>query len=84
GFQRAHLPTIERALSMQESRMISAPSGAANGSGFFRDRDERTQGDPSSEEPAIDVTANNETSEEQPQDDLDMPAFLRRERRLFQ
>jgi len=100
GFQRANLPAIDRGTSVQEGRMISGPpQHSYGGSGSQKDaepvfgrRDDEPATAPRESAPqqeaiattatVIDSKDNKEDSE--PKNDLDMPAFLRRERRLFQ
>jgi cell division protein FtsZ len=92
GFQRSNLPAIERGTSVQEGRMISGPPqrqqiAQDNPPIFSRHEDEPfSDRQPEVENgDAIATTATVVTKEEdQPKNDLDMPAFLRRERRLFQ
>ena len=91
GFQRSNLPAIDRGAGVQEGRMISsAPQRqiAQDNPPIFSRRDDEpiVQHQPGEQhDDAIAATATVVTKEEdQPKNDLDMPAFLRRERRLFQ
>jgi cell division protein FtsZ len=98
GFQRANLPAIDRSTSVQEGRMISGPPQMAFGPPpslhqqdaqpiFGRREDEPppVHREPEPQQEAIAATATViEHKEEEQKNDLDMPAFLRRERRLFQ
>lgn len=98
GFQRANLPAIDRGTSFQEGRMISGPPQMSYGTPapqqhaepiFGRRDDEpapvQREAEPPQQE-AIPTTATviEHKDDQQPKTDLDMPAFLRRERRLFQ
>jgi cell division protein FtsZ len=96
GFQRANLPAIDRGTSVQEGRMISGPPQMQFGSPspqrdsepvFGRRDDEPApvehEPEPQQQE-AIATTATVIDHKEEAKTDLDMPAFLRRERRLFQ
>jgi cell division protein FtsZ len=91
GFQRPGLPVIDRGNSIQESRMISGPPSLAemrepvntNGSAgeYATVSSELMPNDEhgvSASEAVLDV------KEEQVKNDVEVPAFLRRERRLFQ
>lgn len=87
GFNRAGLPQIDRSPIISESRMISgAPSMSMQDTDFpprmQREREMESEqivaGASSDEGPVVDVQT------EEPKNDLEMPAFLRRERRLFQ
>ena len=98
GFQRANLPAIDRGTSVQEGRMISGPPQMSYGiSAEQRDAEPifgRRDDDPAPvqrepeppQQEAIPTTATviENKDDQQPKTDLDMPAFLRRERRLFQ
>ena len=98
GFQRANLPAIDRGTSVQEGRMISRPPQMSYGiSAAQRDAEPifgRRDDDPAPvqlepeppQQEAIATTATviENKDDQQPKSDLDMPAFLRRERRLFQ
>ena len=87
GFNRAGLPQIERGPIISESRMISGGPPIMMNDLDFPPRSERdveselfvAAGPSGSDEgPVVDVHT------EEPKNDLEMPAFLRRERRLFQ
>jgi len=91
GFQRANLPAIQRDPMVQESRMIAGapsmhqtpPHSQMNG----RPEDTEAEIPEQREEEPQNVSAANavvDVKEEPPKNDLEMPAFLRRERRLFQ
>jgi cell division protein FtsZ len=91
GFQRSNLPAIDRGTSVQEGRMISGPPHrqiAQDNPPIFSRREDEPSAERQPEvehDEAIATTATVVTKEEeQPKNDLDMPAFLRRERRLFQ
>ncbi len=98
GFQRANLPAIDRGTSVQEGRMISGPPQMAYGAHaaqrdaepIFGRRDDdpapvqREPEPPQQEAIATTATVIENKDDQQPKSDLDMPAFLRRERRLFQ
>ncbi len=98
GFQRANLPAIDRGTSVQEGRMISGPPQVAystpmprqDAEPIFGRRDDEPAPVEREPEPvqqeAIATTATviEPKGDEPPKTDLDMPAFLRRERRLFQ
>ncbi len=98
GFQRANLPAIDRATSVQEGRMISGPPQRSYGTPapreeaepiFGRRDDEpppvqREPEPPQQEAIATTATVIEPKGDEPQKTDLDMPAFLRRERRLFQ
>jgi cell division protein FtsZ len=98
GFQRPNLPAIDRGTSVQEGRMISGPpimqqpapdrprtpenapdSAAPVAAEVVSQEENRRPAEPE----AIPTTAT-VVEEQQPANDLDRPAFLRRERRLFQ
>ena len=98
GFQRANLPAIDRGTSVQEGRMISGPPQRSYGTPgpqhdaepIFGRRDDEPaplqhEPEPPQQE-AISTTATviENKDDQQAKADLDMPAFLRRERRLFQ
>jgi cell division protein FtsZ len=98
GFQRANLPLIDRGSSVNEGRMISGPPSMLSHSEHSSSASESAREDigpmimpPISEQPmasmeSIPATATvlEAKAEEQTKNDLEMPAFLRRERRLFQ
>jgi cell division protein FtsZ len=98
GFQRANLPLIDRSSSVNEGRMISGPPSMLGHSEHSAIVTESARADmgpmimpPISEQPmasmeSIPATATvlEAKAEEQTKNDLEMPAFLRRERRLFQ
>ena len=98
GFQRANLPLIDRGSSVNEGRMISGPPSMLSHSEHSSTVSESAREDigpmimpPISEQPmasmeSIPATATvlEAKAEEQTKNDLEMPAFLRRERRLFQ
>jgi cell division protein FtsZ len=98
GFQRANLPLIDRGSSVNEGRMISGPPSMLSHSERSAMVTESAGADmgpiimpPISEQPmasmeSIPATATvlEAKAEEQTKNDLEMPAFLRRERRLFQ
>ncbi len=98
GFQRANLPAIDRGTSVQEGRMISGPPQMAYGAHaaqrdaepIFGRRDDdpapvqREPEPPQQEAIVTTATVIEQKDDQQPKSDLDMPAFLRRERRLFQ
>jgi cell division protein FtsZ len=82
GFQRENLPAIIRG-SAREERQLPAPEPAQIGRAVNPlDFDAEAVVEEAVEEGAVTV----EATPQEPQDrnDLDMPAFLRRERRLFQ
>ncbi|HUS07744.1 MAG TPA: cell division protein FtsZ [Bryobacteraceae bacterium] len=95
GFQRANLPAIERSAPAQEGRMISNTPQPSAASHFANDqrkqeREEVVVGEIVDEreapEPVLAGSAPGPGSqpEEGSKNDLEMPAFLRRERKLFQ
>ncbi len=91
GFQRANLPAIERGAGVQESRIISGPPQITFGNASSSQDAPPPIFGRREEEPAVEqetiaaIAAVVEANEEEhSKNDLDMPAFLRRERRLFQ
>ena len=86
GFQRAGLPAIHRGpVMMEEPRRISSPAPMPVPSPY--EEPEMMEEPVMQEDEPVMATASGaviETSVEQVQNDIEMPAFLRRERRLFQ
>jgi cell division protein FtsZ len=78
GFQRAGLPSFER--------KSSAPFESAFDSSRFADTEPAGEDGEkeAAEVPVAAVNGNAAASADEPKDDLDMPAYLRRERRLYQ
>jgi cell division protein FtsZ len=86
GFQRENLPAIIRG-GIREDRQLAAHQPAQIGHAVSDlEFDERMEEEPEVEVQEAGTMTVEATPEEAPQDrnDLDMPAFLRRERRLFQ
>jgi cell division protein FtsZ len=93
GFQRPGLPTIDRGTQVQESRMIAGPPQMGPVIQEMRDtapaarqnfEDEDININIDIEEPVPAAAAVIEAKDEQVKNDVEVPAFLRRERRLFQ
>jgi cell division protein FtsZ len=95
GFQRPNLPPIERSSSILDrtdrTEREMRPAIIATPASSHRHEDEISmlEEEPSSAETAsnaqtLTVTAVEEPEEEDTKNDLDMPAFLRRDRKLFQ
>jgi cell division protein FtsZ len=93
GFQRSNLPAIDRGTNVQEGRMISGPPPrqqqiAQDNPPIFSRHEDEPYAEREAEVENGEAIATTATivskEEEQPKNDLDMPAFLRRERRLFQ
>jgi cell division protein FtsZ len=90
GFQRSNLPTIERGRAADESRMIAAASQALPAPMPMEQSMSLPvsvtieETDPIESEIEIATTPTMASVPEEQKNDLDMPAFLRRERRLFQ
>jgi cell division protein FtsZ len=84
GFQRANLPAIERKATVGDDRFSDGNSASRP---LVFDEPFRQRSEPDST-PAVAAAEDDEqveaTPAEEPKDDLEMPAFLRRERRLFQ
>ena len=90
GFQRPNLPAIDRGVSVQEGRMIAgAPQHKTSPLPSLRvdermpESDEVLSGEVMGEPEAAEATVMS-NGDEAPKNDLEMPAFLRRERKLFQ
>jgi cell division protein FtsZ len=90
GFQRANLPVIERPASVAVHERPQAANGHARAaevpdfagsSHLSNGTDEQRESEQNEE---VLVHAETSSQEDEPKSDLDMPAFLRRERRLFQ
>jgi cell division protein FtsZ len=90
GFQRPGLPTIDRGYQVQESRMIAGPPQMGPAIQEMRENLPPVQPrfnediEVEVEEPVPAAAAVIEAKDEQVKNDVDVPAFLRRERRLFQ
>jgi cell division protein FtsZ len=83
GFQRDNLPAIVRSAKQQDDRSLQAPQPAPLSRPVHQIPEPAVEYEPEPEPEPVGATAG-AVDEEQVRNDLEMPAFLRRERRLFQ
>jgi cell division protein FtsZ len=82
GFERESLPQIERRVRQAESIVIETPMVMAASAGVTSNVFTNYEPEPEPEPEPIPVEIPQVVEEET--DDYDVPAFLKRERRLFQ
>ncbi len=84
GFERESLPQIERRVRQAESIVIETPMVMAASAGVTTNAFTNYQPEPEPEPEPIPIPVEIPQVVEEETDDYDVPAFLKRERRLFQ